>query len=444
MSNNNNTRKNNTKNNNGKNNKVNNNKSKNNKLKNNKNNKLNNNKNNKNTRKSTTNKSVNRIDFNKIAKEILKKHKVPPETESRSIYNTEKDYEASFKGIADFRKKVGLPAIKKIDTIIYHDENHDGMISAAIAYNFLVNEHKKDVKFIPLKGGQNVRNPTDLKDKHVLVLDLDMLYNKKLYDTLNKQAKSVIIIDDHEEIKNTNVITSFVSNKIMMNDIKKGPSHATVGNTWKFFYPRKKVPSVVAYIDSGDAKLYLPFAPMGYLFTEALGFRVIKNKVKYPYMERQNNPEKILQVIWDIIDETDADFWIFIGNYFAEVTENLKNQIAINAVRMKFQGDCVAVLNFNAPALSKKVALQMITNFEKRGQPVDYAVTWGYEYKSNAYRIGLNRQKWKKGKNLGEIARRLGKKGGHPRGGDGHEAVANIYWPKKSNQDIWDLFEGQC
>ena len=431
---------NNTKNNNGKNNNS----------KDNKNNKVNNNKlkNNKNTKKntlnSTTNKSVNRIDFNKLAKEILKKHKVPPETESRSIYNTENDYEASFKGIADFRKKVGLPAIKKIDTVVYHDENHDGMVSAAIAYNFLVNDHKKDVKFLPLKPGQNVRNPIDLKDKHILVLDLDMSYNKQLYDTLNKQAKSVIIIDDHEEIKNTNKITSFVSNKIMMNDIKKGPSHATVGNAWKFFYPRKKVPSVVAYVDSGDAKLYLPFAPMGYLFTEALGFRVIKNKVKYPYMERQNNPEKILQVIWDIIDETDADFWLFIGKYFTEVTENLKNQIAINAVRMKFQGDCVAVLNFNAPALSKKVALQMITNFEKHGQPVDYAVTWGYEYKSNAYRIGLNRQKWKKGKNLGEIARRLGKKGGHPRGGGGHEADGNFYWPKKPNQDIWDLFEGQC
>ena len=475
MSNNKNTRNNNTKNNNGKNNKVNknnnnknnntknnnnkvNNNSKNNKVnnngkntKNNKNNKVNNNKsknnklkNNKNTRKSTTNKSVNRIDFNKIAKEILKKHKVPPETESRSIYNTQKDYEASFKGITDFRKKVGLPSIKKIDTVIYHDENHDGMVSAAIAYNFLVNDHKKNVKFMPLKPGKNVRNPTDLKDKHVLVLDLDMSDNKQLYDTLNTQAKSVIIIDDHEEIKNTNKITSFVSNKIMMNNTKKGPSHSVSGNTWKLFYPRKKVPSVVMYVDSGDAKLYLPFAPMGYLFTEALGFRVIKNKVKYPYMERQLQPEKILQVILDIIDESDTDFWIFIGNYFAEVTEHLKNQIAINAVRMKFQGDCVAVLNFNAPALSKKVALQMITNFEKSGQPVDYAVTWGYEYKSNAYRIGLNRQKWKKGKNLGEIARQLGKKGGHPRGGGGHEADGNFYWPKKPNQDIWDLFEGQC
>ena len=146
----------------------------------------------------------------------------------------------------------------------------------------------------------------------------------------------------------------------------------------------------------------------------------------------------------NIIDESDAEFWLFIGNYFTEVTENLKDQIAVNAVRMKFQGDCVAVLNFNAPALSKKVALQMITNFQRRGQPVDYAVTWGYEYKSNAYRIGINRQKWKSGKNLGEIARRLGRKGGHPRGGGGHEVDGNFYWPRTAKQDIWDLFEGKC
>ncbi len=385
-----------------------------------------------------------RINFNKVAKELLKKHSVPHETESRSIYNTEKDYEASFKDIIAFRKKIGLPAIKKIDTVIYHDENHDGMVSAAIAYNFLVNEHGKEVKFIPLKPGKNVRNSEDLKDKHVLVLDLDMTFNQKLIDTLNKEAKSVLIIDDHEEIANTNKVKAHISNKIARNGVKRGPTHATSGNVWKFFYPRKKVPSVVQYIDSGDAKLYLPFAPMGQLFTEALGFRVIKNKVKYPYQQRQSQPEKILQVIWDIIDESDAEFWLFIGNYFTEVTENLKDQIAVNAVRMKFQGDCVAVLNFNAPALSKKVALQMITNFQRRGQPVDYAITWGYEYKSNAYRIGLNRQKWKSGKNLGEIARRLGRKGGHPKGGGGHEADGNFYWPRTAKQDIWDLFEGKC
>ena len=415
-----------------------------NKSNNNSNNNSNNSNNSNNNTKKTKKVNVDRVNFNKIAKDILKKHSVPHEAESRSIYNTEKEYEASFKDILEFRKKIGLTEIKKINVVIYHDENHDGMVSAAIAYNFLVNEHGKEVKFIPLKPGQDVRQPEDLKDKHVLVLDLDMTFNQKLIDTLNKEAKSIIIIDDHEEIANTNKVKAHISNKIARNGVKSGPTHATSGNTWKFFYPRKNVPTVVQYIDSGDAKLYLPFAPMGQLFTEALGFRVIKNKVKYPYMERQSNPEKILKVIWDIIDESDADFWLFIGNYFVEVTENLKDQIAINAVRMKFQGDCVAVLNFNAPALSKKVALQMITNFEKRGQPVDYAVTWGYEYKSNAYRIGLNRQKWKSGKNLGDIARRLGKKGGHPRGGGGHEADGNFYWPRTTKQDIWDLFEGKC
>ena len=112
---------------------------------------------------------------------------------------------------------------------------------------------------------------------------------------------------------------------------------------------------------------------------------------------------------------------------------------------MKFQGYCVGVLNFNAPAINKKVALQIISNMEKRNTPVDFALTWGYEYTSQAYRIGLISRPWERDNiNLGKIAKKLGEQGGHRKKGGGHPHVGNFYWPKKRGQDIWDLFDGNC
>jgi hypothetical protein len=101
----------------------------------------------------------------------------------------------------------------------------------------------------------------------------------------------------------------------------------------------------------------------------------------------------------------------------------------------------VGVLNFNSPALSKPVCRQIITNFRNKGIPIDFVVLWGYEYTSNGYRIQLMDDHSNSAKiDLSNIARQLGKIGGHPKGGGGHFHDGNFYWPHNNQHDIWELF----
>ena len=327
---------------------------------------------------------MTRTNLNKVLKNILKNHKINEQNSKNSPYKTQIDYENSFNDILKFRSKFSLEQLQKINVVIYHDENNDGMSSAAIAWKFLTGDNDKTIKYIPLKPGKFVEG-SYIKNKNVLVLDIDINKSKNMINNLEKEAESVIIIDDHGSLQSTNKLNVYAgqsSNKRM--------EHATVAYTWKFFYPQQPVPLFIQYIDSQDAKLYMPFTPHSDLVSDAIGFRLVHDKSIYK--NRQTQPENILKDLWSIIDESNTSFWIFIGKYFAEVTENLKDQIAKNAVKRKFQGYCVGVINFNAPALAKKVGLQIISNFEAKGEPIDFAVTWGYEYTSNAYRIGLMRR----------------------------------------------------
>jgi len=87
------------------------------------------------------------------------------------------------------------------------------------------------------------------------------------------------------------------------------------------------------------------------------------------------------------------------------------------------------------------VARQMLTNAQKAGDNIHFAVLWGYEYTSNAYRVQLVEFHSGKPKyNLPNIASKLGNIGKTGKGGGGDKFVGNFYWPHSKDNDIWDLF----
>ena len=87
------------------------------------------------------------------------------------------------------------------------------------------------------------------------------------------------------------------------------------------------------------------------------------------------------------------------------------------------------------------VARQMLTNSQKRGDNIHFAVLWGYEYINQAYRVQLCEFHGGKPKyNLPKIGETLGNIGRHPKGGGGDKYVGNFYWPRSKDKDIWDLF----
>ena len=336
------------------------------------------------------------------------------------------NYDNTFDDILSFRKKFTKTDLDNIECIIYHDENSDGMFSAAIAYNYLRENSNKKIELIGEKPGK-INFINKVRGKNIIIVDLSL--REDYLKEVIKVSKRCIVIDDH--------------NKTLLNnpDIFNGMNHAACSYTWKFFYPRKPIPNTIVYIDSSDGKLFLDFIYKSFtnLLAQSLGFRFTHDKSKRTMHKKQTG--ELFIELWNLLnDDVKFRLYITIGNYFNEVTESLKEQIAINAQSAKFQGYNVGVLNFNAPALSKPVGRQIITNFRNKGMAIDFAVLWGYEYTSNAYRIQIIDDHKQNKIGMDYLARKLGEKGGSSKGGQGHFHVGNFYWQRKPGQDIWDLF----
>ena len=78
---------------------------------------------------------------------------------------------------------------------------------------------------------------------------------------------NIIIIDDHPRQNSLNNISS----NIFIGD----DSHGACAYTWKFFFPTKKVPMNIQFIDNKDRSLHLPYLKHGDSFISFLNYRVI-------------------------------------------------------------------------------------------------------------------------------------------------------------------------
>jgi len=383
-----------------------------------------------NTENTINEKKSNNINFNKLLLNSFKNKSLKLKKNNNNEKQKHSNYESSFDDINVFRKQFTKSEIDNIDIIIYHDENNDGMFSAAVAYNYLneINPNK-NIELIGEKPGKfNFKDK--IKDKNILILDLSLKIEYLI--EIIKLAKYFIVIDDHSK--------TLLNNKNIFN----GNNHSACGYTWKFFYPKKEIPNTILYIDSSDGKLFLSFIPPSFstLFAQSTGIRLTHGKSKEITLKKQSGVFFI--ELWNLInDDNKLSLFISIGHYYHQFSENLKEQIAINAIPSKFQGYSVGLLNFNSPLLTKPVARQIITNFRNRHQHIDFAVCWGYEHINNSYRIQLIDDHKQTKIRMDEIAKKLGAIGGNPKGGGGHAHVANFYWPRNSKHDIWDLFTKQ-
>jgi hypothetical protein len=368
------------------------------------------------------------LNFNKFLTNALKDKELKLKGDKNNNIKFFKNYENSFDDIISFSKKFTKKDLTDIDTIIFHDENNDGFFSASIAYNYLkIQSPNRDIQIIPEKPGK-LTFLDKIKDRNIIILDLSL--NEMFLKKVISVAKSYIVIDDHS--------ATLLNDKNIFN----GKSHSACGYTWKFFYPKLDIPNTIVYIDSSDGKLFLNFIPKSFttLLAQSTGIRYTHAKSKLIGEKKRNG--ELLKELWEIIiDDSKLKLLILVGYYYHEFSENLKEQIAINAVPSTFQGYNVGLLNYNSPAITKAVARQIITNFKNKGMPIDFAVCWGYEHINNCYRIQIMDDHKQTKIHMGNMAQRLGAIGGHPKGGNGHPHVGNFYWPRNDKYDIWDLFK---
>lgn len=361
----------------------------------------------------------------------------------RAAYKNENSYQRSFGDIEKFAKTVSDKDKKLIDCCVYNKNNDDGLFSAWVYYKFLEKNGlaSDNIVFLPLSPASGnrvdhlVRKNLD-KMKGRVVLICDIAYSVVNLKAIEGVAKGMYLVDDHPrgnaEMKALAGV-DMLKGRMFIGDDK----HSAVAYTWKFFFPDDAVPMIVQYIDNDDRKLNLPHLHYDRAFKTFISFRITHS----PYI-RKFVSVKEFKMLDAQIEQIDKNFMLTVGHYYDELVNNIKDQVAKNASFQMFQGHPVTVLNYNDPVLYKMVSRQMITNAERMGKKVDFAVLWGWEYTSNAYKVFLSEKHTGSAPrfNLGKMAENLGRKGGHPMGGKGTKYIGNFYWPRKNGQDIWDLF----
>lgn len=370
-----------------------------------------------------SNKSIN---FNKIINDCTKEIEMKNNKQYEVDFKNEKDYIDSVKSeMKDFLKH--FDKVKDtIEVIVYNKNQTDGLFCGAIAYHYLKEKNKSVIHIRVGPGWINIERIKNIIDSKI-VLFMDLAFQNEEYIKLENICKKVISIDDHTIVK-------YKSDLVF---ISKG-THAACAYVWNSFYPTKKPPLMVQYIDVGDNKKRAKYLPFSNLIGTAISYRYTSS----PYISKAKwDSGEALNDVWKLIENDKHQMYIVIGKYMNEVQENLKEQIAQNAQIRNFQGYRVGVLNFSDPALTKRISRQIITNMKNRGEKIDFVVLWAYEYTSNGYKIQLIDDHVQTKINLPEIAKKLGKIGGHPRAGSGHGHAANFYWPHDKTHDIWDLFE---
>lgn len=352
----------------------------------------------------------------------------------------EEEYQLSFSNILEFEKKVPEKIKKGIDVIVYN-ENNDGFLSAYIVWQYLVVQNKKTNFKILITKPSSSKNEVsfyikkmeeDLKGKNVIFVDLS--YDNITLNYLKEICSSVIILEDHKKedqelIDEKNNFYSYI-----------GSSHGSCAYVWKFFNPNELVPLMVIYTDSKDRSLKLGFIKYSNFFTQSIGFRFVHNK-EIPRDKKVSVLGGTFEEFNEHFQAQDVNFWIFIGKYMSEVSSNEAGQIAANAHIADFQGYKVGVLNFDAPNLAKNVGRQIIQKFKKENNPVDFAVTWGYQYTQKAYRVQLFEEETGMPKyNLPELSQKLGRIGGTKHAGFGSRFIGTFFWPNEKDKNIWTLF----
>ena len=321
---------------------------------------------------------------------------------------------------------------------MFHTDNEDGLMSAYYIFKYF--ENKKELMFIPTKPSSSntmlnyrlKKYDHIMKDKNLIIVDLS--FGKANYDYLSNLCKSIIIIDDHPR-RNT-LLDKYKNIDYFIGDDK----HCASVYTYKFFNPKSSVPLDLIYIDNNDRKLQLPFinSTLYRYITVYNNFKIIHS----PYLNIRFTSNTDFKKLEELLNVS-IEYKSLVGKLYDEVSNNIKTQVAVNAVKNTFCGHSVYILNYNDPVLYKMVSREMFTLAEKNGDVIDFVVLYGWEFKSNAYKIFVSEKHSGRPPRytnaLNNILNKYGKF--TTKSGKVTQYVLNFYYPHDNNHDIWDLIK---
>jgi len=123
--------------------------------------------------------------------------------------------------------------------VFYHKNCQDGLACAWVAWK----KFKNKAEYIAL----NYQAPFDHKIKGKKIYFLDVCPDRKILEKLRKNDCEIVIIDHHLSAKRNLDLASPGSFIIRLN-----MRHCAAILTWKYFFPEKKIPKILLYIEDID------------------------------------------------------------------------------------------------------------------------------------------------------------------------------------------------
>lgn len=123
--------------------------------------------------------------------------------------------------------------------VFYHKNCLDGLASAWAAWK----KFEDKAEYIPL----NYQAPFDKNIKGKKIYFLDVSPNRKILENLKKNDCEIVIIDHHLSAKNNLDLVSSGSFIMRLN-----MKHSASVLTWQYFFPEKKIPKSLLYIEDID------------------------------------------------------------------------------------------------------------------------------------------------------------------------------------------------
>ncbi len=195
--------------------------------------------------------------------------------------------------------------MKKI-IVIYHKNCPDGFGSAWVAWKKFGN--KADY----FAASHPSLPPKNLENKNIYMLDF--CYGEKEMKSILKNAASLTVIDHHISAKNA---IKFSTNHIL------DYNNSGVVLTWKHFFPNKKIPKLLLYIEDKDIwKFAIKYTKeyMAFLETHSFDFKMWNKLIKD--FESNIKRKKFLEKGASILDFSNHHIktlasnaeWVVFGN----------------------------------------------------------------------------------------------------------------------------------
>ncbi|MDD4761621.1 MAG: DHHA1 domain-containing protein [Candidatus Pacebacteria bacterium] len=277
---------------------------------------------------------------------------------------------------------------KKI-AVIYHRDCEDGFGAAWVVWKKFGNK----ADYFPMFYQSGF--PNGLKKKEIYMVDFS--YPPKELEEIKKNNEKVIVIDHHKTAEE-----SFKKADGGLFDLK----HSGATLTWKYFFPNKKVPLLLEYIEDRDLWIFKKKNSkelLAYLSTLNFDFRVFDKAAKdFEFSEKRKvfleKGKSILKHDQKMIEE------IFKSGVEEVIFEGKK------------------IFAVNSPVFVSELGKILYT------KKPHMAIIW---HKTNDGRIKVSLRS--DGKvDVGEIAKKLSKGGGGHRGAAGFVLEKGMSFPWKS------------